>query len=417
MKPKIYWLLIVWMLSHTFLDATAQITEFQIWPSDAEASDWFGRSSLSLDGKTAIIGAQNDADNGFMAGAAYIFSYDEDVDNWREIEDAKLLAIDGGEYDQFGCDVAIYDDTVIIGASGDTDNGLDEETEYGAGAAYIFVHNGTTWEQQYKLLAPDGEGGDSFGRRVAIYGDTVVVGSHLDDSSGSAYVFAREGIEWTFRQKLTAIDGAADDFFGLAVSIWEQTVVVGAYGHSPNQLDKAGAVYIFVDDGSTWTLQDKLTALDADELDRFGISVSIFEDTTLIGSADKTTVTGSTDDPDNPLVISGERGSAYVFIRNGSQWVQQAKLTASDRQEGDRFGQSVSLFGDTAVIGAFRDDDPGLGEDVGSVYIFERSWNQWTESAKITPSNGWDYDYFGLKVSVSENQILLTFTNCQDLQF
>ena len=158
-----YWFLLICMFSYCYLSADAQITEFQIWPSDAEAYDKFGRSSLSLDGHTAIIGAQHDADNGFMAGAAYIFSYDENDGNWREVEDVKLLATDGVEYDEFGCDVAIYSNTVVIGAKGDTDNGLDDETGYGAGAAYIFVHNGTTWEQQDKLLAPDGQGGDSFG--------------------------------------------------------------------------------------------------------------------------------------------------------------------------------------------------------------------------------------------------------------
>ena len=100
--------------------------------------------------------------------------------------------------------VAIFGNTIIVGAKGDTENGLDDQTGYGAGAAYIFVKDGATWEQQSKLLAPDGQAGDSFGRRVSIYGDTVVVGAHLDDSSGSAYVFVREGDGWIFQEKLTA---------------------------------------------------------------------------------------------------------------------------------------------------------------------------------------------------------------------
>ena len=359
-------LLCIFLLSS--VNTYAQIIESQVWPSDAEAYDKFGRSSLSLDGLTAVIGAQHDSDNGILAGAAYVFSYDENASNWREVEDTKLLAVNGVEHDEFGCDVAIFGNTIIVGAKGDTENGLDDQTGYGAGAAYIFVKDGTTWEQQSKLLAPDGQAGDSFGRRVSIYGDTVVVGAHLDDSSGSAYVFVREGDGWIFQEKLTALDGESDDLFGLNLSIWEETIVVGAYGHSPNQLNKAGAAYLFVRNQGTWTLQQKLTALDAGALDRFGISVDIFDNTVLIGAVDDTVVTESVNGP----VITGEGGSTYVFVRAGNQWIQQAKLMASDRQDGDRFGQSVSLFGNTAVIGAFQDDDPSNGIDSGSVYIFQR---------------------------------------------
>ena len=129
-------------------------------------------------------------------------------------------------YDNFGDSVAIAGDTIVVGAPGDDDNGSD------SGSAYVFTRTGTTWTEQAKLTASDGAADDYFGSSVAIAGDTIVVGASGDDDewqcSGSAYVFTRTGTTWTEQAKLTASDGAANDHFGGSVAIAGDTIVVGS---------------------------------------------------------------------------------------------------------------------------------------------------------------------------------------------
>jgi hypothetical protein len=172
---------------------------------------------------------------------------------------------------------------------------------------------------------------------------------------GSAYVFTRSGSTWTQQAKLTASDAAAGDLFGDPVSVSGDTAVVGAYGND-DAGSWSGSAYVFTRSGGVWTQQAKLTASDAAADDWFGISVSVSGDTAVVGS-----------DWDDDA--GRNSGSAYVFKRNGSTWTQQAKLTASDAAEGDWFGVSVSVWGDTAVVGSSFDDDAGLYS--GSAYVFD----------------------------------------------
>ena len=227
--------------------------------------------------------------------------------------------------------------------------------------------------EQTKLLATDGASSDNFGEPVSVSEDTVVVGAVLDDdngtSSGSAYVFIRSGTTWTQQAKLTASDGAADDFFGFSVSVSGDTAVVGAR-FEDDKGSNSGSAYVFVRSGTTWTQQAKLTASDGAADDNFGDSVSVSGDTVVVGA--------SGDD--------GNKGSAYVFVRSGTTWSQQAKLTASDGAVGDIFGISISVSGDTTVVGAAFDGDNG--DFSGSAYVFIRSGTAWTQQAKLTASDG-----------------------------
>src|SRR5262245_44026716 len=130
--------------------------------------------------------------------------------------EAKLVAGDAAERDEFGWSVAISGDTAIVGArAGDNDSLLD------TGAAYVFVLNGNAWAQQAKLVASDASTHDAFGYSVAISGDTAVVGEPVNDpiDAGSAYVFVRQGTVWAQEAKLVALDAAASDWFGYSVSI------------------------------------------------------------------------------------------------------------------------------------------------------------------------------------------------------
>ena len=147
---------------------------------------------------------------------------------------------------------------------------------------------------------------------------------------------------------------------------------------------------MFVRSGTNWTQQAKLTASDAARMDRFGYSVSVSDNTVVIGA--------SGDDDGGPW-----SGSAYVFVRSGSSWTQQAKLTVSDPAADDQFGLSVSVSGDTAVIGAPYDDDGG--SQSGSAYVFVRSGTSWSQRAKLTASDPAAGDKFGSAVSCDNGLI------------
>ena len=349
---------------------------------DGAETDRFGLM-VSIDGDTMVIGANKDDDKGDNSGSAYVFTRDTAGDlasGWTEV--AKLTADDGAEDDRFGISVSIDGDTMVIGAYFDRDNG-----GY-SGSAYVFTRAtagdlGSGWTQVAKLTADDGAYDDVFGIRVSIDGDTMVIGS----SSGSAYVFTRDtagdlASGWTHVAKLTANDGAAGDEFGRSVSIDGNTVVVGAYGDADHG-SNTGSAYVFTrtitgDLTSGWTQVAKLTADDGAADDFFGISVSIDGDTMVIGARN---------DDDK----GSNSGSAYVFLRTtagdlASGWTQVAKLTADDGAAGDEFGGSVSIGGGTVVIGANLDDDKG--SDSGSAYVFQLALPSPCAQVSTPPRNG-----------------------------
>ncbi|HEX9696866.1 MAG TPA: FG-GAP repeat protein [Actinomycetota bacterium] len=319
--------------------------EAKLTAIDAAAGDRFGRS-VSVSGDTAVVGSYFDDDAGSESGSAYVFT--RSGTTWTQ--QAKLTASDAAAGDQFGFSVSVSGDTAVVGSL------LDDDAGSNSGSAYVFTRTGSTWTQQAKLTATDAAAGDQFGFSVSVSGDTAVVGSLLDDdagsNSGSAYVFIRSGSTWTQQAKLTATDAAAGAQFGVSVSVSGDTAVVGSWFDD----SFSGSAYVFSRSGSTWTQQAKLTATDAAAFDQFGVSVSVSGDTAVVGSwydADPRT----------------ETGSAYVFSRSGSTWTQQAKLTASDAAALDNLGNSVSVSGDTVVVGSHQDDD--AGSDSGSVYVFE----------------------------------------------
>ena len=221
-----------------------------------------------------------------------------------------------------------------------------------------------------KLTASDGAANDQFGRSVAISGATAVVGAGGDDDngpgSGSAYIFTHSGTNWTEQAKLTASDGVTGDWFGSSVAISGDTAIVGARHDNPNS-SKSGSAYVFVRSGTSWTQQAKLIANDGGANDEFGISVAISGDTVIVGA-------WGDDDVSNNI---GNAGAAYIFTRSSTNWIQQAKIVASDRASDDDFGLSVSISGDTAIVGSYGDDDNGARS--GSAYIFARAGSSWLE--------------------------------------
>ena len=273
------------------------IPEAKLTASDGSAGDMFG-ISVSIDGDICLIGAYGDDINGNHTGSAYIFRYDDP--NW--IEEAKLVAFDGIQNDEFGTSVSISSNACLIGASGNDDNGD------GSGSAYVFRFNGSDWLYEEKFLASDGQAGDLFGTSVSMSADLCAIGARFDgdngDGSGSAYIFRYTDPNWVPEAKLLPSDGVADDFFGGSVSLDGNFCIISANGDDDIG-ERAGSAYIFRFSDPNWVQEVKLTASDGNAWDSFGRSVSISGDVCVVGAhLDSDT--------------AGQSGSAYIFRFNGS---------------------------------------------------------------------------------------------------
>ena len=314
--------------------------------------------SVAISGDTVIVGAKGDGDNGPNSGAAYVFVKREA--GW--IQQEKLLADDGDLNNRFGCAVAIDGHTAIVGSYTDTISiPAEQKIVTEVGSAYVFTRSGDDWSQKQKLEVDDDdkEKYAHFGYSVAIDGDTAIVGASQDDSKkGSAYVFVYDGNKWIQEQKLIAGDGAAKDEFGCSVAIDGNRAIVGAKGanryaqYSGDPSYVGGLAFVFLRSGGVWSQEDQLSAADGVARDEFGCSVAIDGNRAIVGIS----------------TIERNAGAVYVFVRNGSDWTpQEENLTAGDRSSPDRFGSSVAMDGDTAIVGAYLDDDKGWGS--GAAYI------------------------------------------------
>ncbi|MCP4709357.1 MAG: choice-of-anchor D domain-containing protein, partial [Planctomycetes bacterium] len=237
----------------------------------------FGKS-VSIWGDYAVVGAGSSTNAGLeKAGLAYVYKRSDDLWSLH----ATLSPDDPAASVHFGKSVAIYEDTIAVGASGANDNG-----SY-SGAVYIFVRNGDQWIQETRFIGQETGEYDYFGDPIAIHGDNLIVGTRYDDDQGSeagaAYFFKRTGSTWTQKAKVTAHDGYNDGDFGRSVSIFGEKAVVGAdnyYGTYSN----AGVVYLFELINDKWRQTAKILASDGVSGDYFGRSVSITNDKILVGA-------------------------------------------------------------------------------------------------------------------------------------
>jgi hypothetical protein len=349
--------------------------------SDGEASDHFG-NSVSISGDYAIAGAPyDDIATKTDQGSAYIFA--KVNGNW--VEQAKLIAPDGLANDHFGNSVSISGDYAIVGAPNGTGDWFLQ------GAAYIFVRSGTSWSLQAKLNASDGIIGDYFGTSVCINGDYVVVGTPSDDGQfageGSAYVFVRNGVNWSQQSKLVATLPGPDINLGYSVGISGEYVIAGALYYSASTSNQ-GAAYVFKRSGTAWAQQAVLTHSDYDSDDNFGYSVSISGDYAVVGAL-------YVDD-----ASLNNNGSVYIFLRSGTSWSQQAKIIAPDPETDTFFGHSVSISGDHIIAGAVY-DNVGINAIQGSAYVFKRTGTAWNPVRKVDDGNGQAQGRFGWAVAMS----------------
>ncbi len=296
--------------------------------------------------------------------------------------------------------------------------------------------------QEAYLKASNSGSQDLLGTSVAISGDTLVVGAPGEASaatgvngnqngdsapeSGAAYVFVRSAGAWVQEAYLKPSNTGAGDNFGFAVSIDGNTIVVGAKGESSNSTGVngsqgngasfSGAAYVFERTGGTWTQAAYLKASNTNPQDQFGFAVDVDGDSIVVGasreSSDATGVNGNQNNNAAPMA-----GAAYVFVRNGASWVQQAYVKASNAEAFDSFGGSVAIEGDTLAIGASGEDGRSTGVDgnqgdnsasrSGAVYVYTRSSGIWSSQSYLKASNTERDDLFGDNVALSGDTVVV----------
>lgn len=349
----------------------AQSNETKLMASDSAIFDLFG-VSVSINGDYAIIGAREGIFNS-GPGKAYVFRRSNGV--W--LEHSILSPSDGVNNDLFGASVSIDGEYVAIGSP---------RYDQTKGAVYIFNREGEIWREQAKLLANDGELGDVFGSSVSISGDYVCIGAYLDNNNetdaGSAYVFRRAaGSRWEQQVKLTPSNEFTAGQFGYSVSIDENRVLVGGFFDA----------YLFERVNFEWLERERLLP-DGNLAGSFGTTVSLSGDYAIIGKFS-----------DDNIAINS--GSAFIFMYDGRNWTQQVKLKASDATFVDWFGYSVAISNDLAIVGAPADRNNS--NSAGKAYIFRRNGENWIEQAKLLASDGMSRDQFGNAVSINHGKAIV----------
>ena len=306
--------------------------------------------------------------------------------------------------DQFGSQIAISGDRAIIGMPGDETTGNSN-----VGAAILYQRVNDVWEFERKFLVSDLDTGAGFGSAVAVHTDIVVMGAPRADlganaDQGLVYVYTRSAGTWLLTETLTAGDGAAGDFFGSSVAVFDTYLLVGARSDNNGLGANQGSVYVFRKQANnSWTQEAKFSQSDANGSDNFGVSLAL-----SVGSNGATALVGA---DRHDVAGNSDSGAAYVFFRSGVSWSQQAKLLPNISEAGDRFGTSVSLQGDRAVVGApLRDSN---GADSGSIFIYERSASSWALGASVPGAAAGDL--FGQDVAVFGTRVIAGAPNAEVL--
>ena len=301
----------------------------------------------------------------------------------------KLYVPGGEQFDRLST-AAIDGPLAVVGAPG---AGLGPNSE---GQAFVYSRAITGWQLDAELTPGDPQSYGGFGGALDVGGDTIVVGANrtadLGVDSGSAYVFELGPGGWTQTAKLLAADGVAKQLFGTSVALEDDCIAVGAPGLFLSGF--TGAVYLFErQPGGAWVQTQKLLASDAEVEDGFGISVSLDAGPRLLVGANAEDGAGV------------NRGAAYVFEESGGGWAETAKLTHPNPADYDLLGRSVSLSGDTALVGAWAED--AKGKDSGSAHVFELGPGGWAHTAELLPTTLDPEDEFGTSVALDGDRALV----------
>jgi len=353
---------------------------FTITPSTNEADvGSFGVSFIASDGVNSAVSSSS-------------FTLQFAID-WSTIsEQAKIYPANHGDGDTFGESIDIDGDIAVVGAVGDDGEG---NSYLSAGAAYVYTRSGSTWTEQALLRPSDISGGESFGHKVCVDGNTIAVSAPFKTVSGQTfagavyiYTTADNGATWTEQQKIVASNPGGADYFGFGLGLSGDLLVASAHAEDTYG-SNAGSAYVFKRTGATWAQQQQLGGADTVGNDQFGFSVAISNDTIAIGARNE----------DNDLVATVSNcGAVYVFTTsdNGSTWTQQDKFVSSTPTSTEQFGSAVDIHGDTIVVGAYQSNSQR-----GAGWIFTRSGSTWTQRVKLTPSVAVGA-YFGEQVAIDK---------------
>lgn len=423
--------------------------------SNAKKDDQFGFVvALSADGNTMAASSTaessaakgsngNQADHSALnAGAVYVFVRSGGA--W--VQQAYLKASNAKEGDQFGSSLALSNDgnTLAVGAVGEPSsatgiNSNQADTSMpGAGAVYVFTRTSGAWSQQaYVKASNTGEksDGDQFGYSIALSGDgnTLAAGAISEDSAasgingnqadnsadsaGAVYVFSRSGGAWSQQAYVKPWNtNGRGNLFGYSVGLSGNgdTLAVGAYDEERGK----GAAYIFTRTGGAWAQQIRLMASNAEDGDSLGCSIAISDDgnTMVAGAFDEDSLLRGIQPPNegsNDAASDVSTGAAYVFVRNGTAWSQQAFIKATNTRLNDQFAWALALSrdGNTLAVGAHLEDSGASGlngnqedasaEDSGAAYVYARNGTTWAPVAYVKASNPRPSAEFGISLALS----------------
>ena len=364
----------------------------KLLPHDVMEDDGFGYA-VAMSGNTVVVGSISHSAGGALSGAAYVYA--QKGGKW--IKQAKLIDTVSSSENEFGYAVAITDDMAVVGSRQDDRRGIN------AGSVYVYASQTddkgeSRWDKQSILTANDPAIGAQFGHAFAVDEDTIIVGAHsMDDfgiDSGAAYLFVRTSNVWNQQAKITGKDLTTGDLFGYSVALDGDLAIVGAHGTNQG----AGAAFVFARENAIWTQQAKLEVNDPTLGDAFGYSVAIHQQTIIIG-APKNDVAGT------------DAGTAYVFIKQGVNWILQSKLMAADAAIGDQFGVVVTIDKDTVIVGAWLDDvtvpETGSAPDAGSAYAFIYQRGNWVQQTKFIADSPGIEDHFGLAIALNDRAVVI----------
>ncbi|MET0229984.1 MAG: hypothetical protein ABW186_03535 [Rhodanobacteraceae bacterium] len=295
------------------------------------------------------------------------------------VETAILLSPTPSATAEMAYAVGVDGTRVALGAPGEAEV---------AGALYLSDCATSPCTLPLRIAPVDLAAHHAFGTAVGIDGDTLIATAPGADP-GAVYVFVANGGSWTQQAKLTATGGTAGERFGIAASISGERIAVGA---DRDATSGGGAVYVFLRNGTAWTQEARLTPSDAAPHDAFGTSVALDGDTLLAGAPGK----------HRGSVGSYANGAAYVFVRGGGGWAQQAKLADAAGANGEMFGLSVDLAGGRAVIGA-----PFAAADQGHAWLYTGSGSAWTQQAELSAAGGAPGDQFGWSVALGDDAVFV----------
>lgn len=408
-------------------DSAPSVESSHVGPAYLEANDEFG-FSIAVSGDTMVVGAPGESSsargvggdplNNEAAGSGAAFVY-RLIDTKWELE-AYLKSSNTRFESRFGASVAISGDKILVG---------EPDLNTRTGAAYVFGYSDQGWVEEGFLQASNLQIGEQFGASVAIDGDVLVVGAPWERSnatgidgdqtsnafpgSGAVYQFRRIGSLWQQEAYIKASNTGPNDHFGQSVALTQDTLVVGANGESSSSkqingdqgsddAEDSGAVYVFRRSADSWQQEAYLKGADTDTDDRFGTSVSIWQNKLAVGA--------NREGPgaNNDRIHSG---GAYVFVRDGTSWSEEAHLEPSIIRGSDQFGLRLSLSDDLLAVSS-------IGYVAGgAVYQFRRNADSWESDAYFTvpdPHSPDPTDGFGLGVALVDEVLTVGSSGWND---